>query len=127
MQELSYQRMLDAAAHFQPGERVLLKVLKLNRSDRDNIQVTASVKQAGENPYAQALKRYTPGNKYVGTVIMVDTAGVFVSLDGGVDCLCTYPNRGRPPRGSRVTVMIIGVNYDTNRIWGAITHMSTAR
>jgi len=127
LQELNYQRLIDAAAYFQPGERVLIKILKLDRSERDNIQVTASVKQAGENPYEQALKRYTPGNKYVGTVSIVDTAGVFVSLDGGIDCLCSYPNRGRPPRGSRVTIVIIGVNYDTNRIWGAITHISTVR
>ena len=127
LRELSYQRWIDAAAHFQPGQRVLVKILKLDRSDRDNIRVSASVKQAGENPYEQALKRYTPGSRYVGTVSMVDTNGVFVSLDGGIDCLCSYPKRSRPPRGARVTVRIIGVNHETNRIWGAITHMTTAR
>lgn len=127
LRELSYQRWIDAAAHLQPGQRVLVKILKLDRSDRNNIRVAASVKQAGENPYEQALKRYTPGSRYVGTVSMVDTNGVFVSLDGGIDCLCTYPKRGRPPRGARVTVRIIGVNHENNRIWGAITHMTTAR
>jgi len=50
------------------------------------------------------------GNRYVGTVSMVDTTGVFVALDGGIDCLCSYPKRGRPPRGSRVTVRILGIN-----------------
>lgn len=127
LRELSYQRWIDATAHFQPGQRVLVKILKLDRSDRNNIRVTASVKQAAENPYEQALKRYTPGSRYVGTVSMVDTNGVFVSLEGGVDCLCSYPKRGRPPRGARVTVRIIGVNHENNRIWGAITHMTTAR
>ena len=125
LRELSYQRWVDAAAHFQPGQRVLVKILKLDRSERGNIQVTASVKQAAENPYEQALKRYTPGSRYVGTVSMVDTNGVFVSLDGGVDCLCSYPKRGRPPRGSMVTVVIIGVNHDANHIWGAITHVTS--
>ena len=127
LRELSYQRWIDAAVHFQPGQRVLVKVLRLDRSDRNNIQIAASVKQAGENPYEQALKKYTPGNRYVGTVSMVDTNGVFVSLDGGIDCLCSYPKRGRPPRSARVTVRIIGVNHESNRIWGAITHMTTAR
>jgi hypothetical protein len=127
LRELSYQRWIDAAAHFQAGQRVLVKIIKLDRGDRGNIRVIASVKQAGENPYEQALKRYSPGSRYVGTVSMVDTNGVFVSLDGGIDCLCPYPKRGRPPRGARVTVRIIGVNHDSNRIWGAITHMATAR
>ncbi|MPM58157.1 hypothetical protein SDC9_104986 [bioreactor metagenome] len=67
------------------------------------------------------------GSRYVGTVSMVDLVGVFVSLDGGIDCLCSYPKRGRPPRGARVTVRILGIDHDSNRIWGAITHMSTTR
>ena len=37
------------------------------------------------------------------------------------------PQRGRPPRGCRVTVRILGINHESNRIWGVITHMSTAR
>ena len=127
LRELSYQRLMDAGVQYQTGQRVLVKILKLDRSDRNHIQVTASVKQAGENPYEKALKRYSVGNRYVGTVSMVDTTGVFVALDGGIDCLCSYPKRGRPPRGSRVTVRILGINHESNRIWGAITHIAAAR
>ena len=124
LRELSYQRMLDATAVYQPGQRVVVKLLEIHREDRDHIQVAASVKQASANPYEKALRRYSVGNRYVRTVSMVDTTGVFVALDGGVDCLCSYPPRGRPPRGARVTVRILGINHETNRIWGVITHVS---
>ena len=127
LRELSYQRWVDAASHYQPGQRVLVKVLEVDRSDRNKPKVTVSVKQASENPYEKALKKYAVGNRYVGTVSLVDLSGVFVSLDGGIDCLCTHPKRGRPPRGARVTVRILGINNETNRIWGVITHMSTTR
>ena len=127
LRELSYQRMLDAQDNFQPGQRILVKILRIDRSDRNHIRVSASIKQAGENPYERALRRYSVGNRYVGTVSMVDMNGVFVSLDGGIDCLCSYPKRGRPPRGARVTVRILGINNDSNRIWGAITHIATPR
>ncbi len=127
LKELSYQRWIDASAHYQPGQRVLVKILEVDRSDRNKPKVTVSVKQAGENPYEQALKRFTVGSRYVGTVSLVDLTGVFVALDGGIDCLCTYPKRGRPPRGARVTVRILGINHESNRIWGVITHMSTVR
>jgi len=127
LRELSYQRWSDAGTYFEPGQRILIKILKLDLSNRDNIKVSVSVKQAAENPYEQALKRYTPDSRYVGTVSMVDTNGVFVSLEGGVDCLCTHPQRGRPARGSKVTVRIIGINHDSKRIWGAITHMTSLR
>lgn len=116
LRELSYQRLLDASSQFQPGQRVLVKILSIDRSDRNHIKASASVKQAGENPYEKALRRFSVGNRYVGTVSMVDTTGVFVALDGGVDCLCSYPKRGRPPRGARVTVRILGLNMESNRI-----------
>ena len=87
----------------------------------------ASVKQAGENPVEKAMKRYSIGSSYVGTVGLVDTTGVFVALDGGIDCLCSYPRFGRPPRGAQVTVRILGMDQRSNRIWGAITHIAAAR
>lgn len=127
LRELSYQRIMDASGYFQPGQRILVKLLGVERIDKENVKVTASVKQASENPYEKALRKYTVGNRYVGTVSMVDVNGVFVSLDGGIDCLCSYPKRGRPPRGARVTVRILGINRETNRIWGAITHIALPR
>ena len=127
LRELSYQRLLDASSQFQPGQRVLVKILSIDRSDRNHIKASASVKQAGENPYEKALRRFSDRNRYVGTVSMVDTTGVFVALDGGVDCLCSYPKRGRPPRGARVTVRILGLNMESKRIWGAITHIAAPR
>lgn len=127
LRELSYQRWMDAGLYFQAGQRVLVKVLEVDRADRENVRVTASVKQAGENPYEKTLWWYSVGSCYVGTVSMVDINGVFVALDEGVDCLCSYPKRGRPPRGARVTVRILGINRESNRIGGAITHIAAAR
>ena len=124
LKELSYQRWLTADSHFQAGQRILVKILELDVQGRENIRVSASVKQAGINPYELAMRRYAIGSLYVGTVSMVDTVGVFVNLDGGIDCLCSHPKRGRPPKGSRVTLRILGMNHEANRIWGVITHMT---
>lgn len=127
LRELDYQRLMDASLHFSPGQRVLVKVLSIDRKDRNNIQVEASVKQTTENPCVAAIRKYTVGDKYVGTVSMIDTNGVFVALDGGIDCLCTHHKRGRPPRGARVTVLIRGKDMTSNRVWGVITHIAVAR
>jgi|GEM_PF-1227269 len=85
LRELSYQRGVDAAAQFQPGQRVLVKVLSIDRSNRNKIQATASVKQASENPYEKALRKYVPGSRYemefaknVSTRIMyMDEGGIY--------------------------------------------------
>ena len=120
--ELSYQRILDCAKLYMTGQKILVKILSLDRSQPQNIRVSLSVKQTRKNPYDTILEKYIPGNHYIGTVTMVDVNGVFVALDGGVDCLCVYPVRGIPLIGSRVTVRIYKVNPETKRITGDIIH-----
>ena len=122
--ELSYQRISNPMSQFMTGDRVIVKVLSVDNKDLNNVKIQASVKQASVNPYELALKKYSVGNRYVGTVSMVDKNGVFVSLEGGVDCLCRFPARGRPMKGARVTVQILGIDEKSNRIWGIITHAS---
>ena len=124
LRELSYQRIGNAMSLFKTGDRVIVKVLSVENKDMNNIKIQASVKQASVNPYELALKKYSVGNRYVGTVSMVDKNGVFVSLEGGVDCLCRFPARGRPMKGARATVQILGIDEKSNRIWGIITHAS---
>ena len=116
--ELSYQRIFNAEEKFKVGDRVLVMIENIEKDGTD-VKVSASVKKAGENPYERALKKYSVGSSYIGKVTMIDVNGVFVSLDGKVDCLCKFP-RERPPRGSQVTVKIMGI--ENNRIWGVITH-----
>lgn len=124
--ELSYQRIQDATQDFFVGTRILVKVLSIDRDMENNIvNIDASVKQATENPYDKALKFYNEGDKYVGTVSMIDHNGVFVALDGGVDVLCKFPDRGpRPPRGSVATIRITLKNEEEKRLFGLITHIA---
>ena len=126
MKELSYQRFIDAGAYYRPGQRIIVRILKVDRSDRNNVKVAASVKRAQKNPFEKAIQKYVVGSHYIGTVTMVDPNGVFVAMEGGVDCLCDYPKRGRPPIGSQVTVKILGIDRGKQRIWGVITHTTTA-
>ncbi len=124
LKALSYQRWADASEHYRPGDRVIVKIMKLERINRTNIKVVASVKHAGENPYEKALKKYVEGNSYIGTVSMINTSGVFVAMEHGIDCLCEYPKRGRPPIGARVTVRILGIDRKRHRMWGSIAYSS---
>lgn len=122
--ELSYQRLIDVSSAFYPGQRVLVKVLTIDKTNPDNIHVRLSVKQAQANPYDSVLTKFAVGSYYVGTVSVMDTNGIFVSLEGGVDCLCQYPKRGVPVRGSRVTVRILHINEDNKRIFAEIIYVS---
>ena len=126
LKELSYHRMHDASQHFVAGERVIVKLLKVE-GDIDSLKISASIKQAQEDPFEKAFSKYSEGNMYVGTVNLVSKFGVFVSLEGGIDCLCALPPRGRPPVGARVTIEISRMDKDENKIWGIIHHFNIPR
>ena len=124
--ELSYQRILDCMKRFAAGQRILVKILTLDKSDPQNIQIGLSVKQVKRNPYESLNSVYVVGNSYIGTVTMVDVHGVFVALDGGVDCYCPYPPRGVPVVGSRATVRLYKIDTELNRLAGDIVYATYA-
>ncbi len=124
--ELSYQRIQDAAAEYSVGQRIPVKILSITRDlETQYVEIEASLKQASPNPYLKAMKRYQVDDRYIGKVSMVDENGIFVALEGGIDVLCKYPDRGaRPTRGTTVTVRITTKNEEMNRLFGLIVHMS---
>lgn len=127
LRELSYIRLVDAMGHFLPGDRVLVKIVRLNREDPDDIHVLASVKRVTSNPQEKAFEKIVIDNNYAGTVSMLDSTGIFVHLDIGIDCRCRFPPRSRPPKGSRVVVKIAGVDSETKRVWGIISYVTIPR
>lgn len=124
LRELSYVRLADAMGYYAPGDRVLVKITRLNRDDPENIRVSASVKQVSANPVEKAIEKIETGGSYAGSVSMVDGTGIFVHLDMGVDCRCRYPYRARPPKGARVIVKIAGIDHERKLVWGNITYVT---
>lgn len=124
LRELSYTRIADAMGYFEPGDRVLVKITDLDRSDPTDIRVSASVKRVASNPVAKALEKIEVGSNYAGTVSMVDETGIFVQLDVGAECRCPYPYRSRPPRDARVIVKISGIDMEKQVTWGSINYVT---
>ena len=124
LRELSHTRIPDAMGYFEPGDRILVKITKLDRSDPKDIYVAASVKQVATNPTEKALEKIDVGGNYAGTVTMIDQTGIFVQLDMGVECKCKFPLRARPPIDARVIVAIDGVSMETKSVWGKITYVT---
>lgn len=124
LRELSHTRIPDAMGYFEPGDRILVKITKLDRSDPKDIYVAASVKQVATNPTEKALEKIDVGGNYAGTVTMIDQGGIFVQLDMGAECKCKFPLRARPPIDARVIVAIDGVSMETKSVWGKITYVT---
>lgn len=124
LRELSHNRIPDAMGYFEPGDRILVKITKLDRSDPKNIYVAASVKQVATNPTKKVMEKIEVGGNYAGTVTMIDETGIFVQLDVGAECRCKFPFRARPPVDARVIVVVDGVDMREGMAWGKITYVT---
>lgn len=124
LRELSHNRIPDAMGYFEPGDRILVKITKLDRSDPKNIYVAASVKQVATNPTEKVMEKIEVGGNYAGTVTMIDETGIFVQLDVGAECRCKFPFRARPPVDARVIVVVDGVDMREGMAWGKITYVT---
>ena len=125
--ELSYSRIESVDHHFRPGDRVLVKITKLTREEGDKIWLNVSVKRVRPDPRAKALEKIQVGNTYSGICAMLDEDGIYVRLDIGALCRCKYPPRGRPIKGSRVAVKILGMDEERLICWGLITYVAIPR
>lgn len=128
--ELSYQRIQDATLKYFPGDRINVKITKIDiqgnkKKDGYMVTIQASVKQTGPHPYDKYSSRYMLESIYSGKVTMVTEYGIFVNLNGGgLDVLCKFPERGpRPVREATATVRITAKNDEMKRMFGIITHI----
>ena len=125
--ELSYSRIESVDHHFRPGDRVLVKITKLTREEPDKIWLNVSVKRVKADPRGKALAKMQIGNTYSGVCALLDEAGIYVRLDIGAVCRCKYPPRGRPIKGSRVAVKLLGMDEEKLICWGLITYIAIPR
>lgn len=122
MKDIFYQRVFDCRTKMNPGQRVYVKVENIKRDNgTGNVDLDVSIKKSKDNPLPDLVEKYAIDGRYIGNVTFTDKMGVYVSLPGGIDCLCKYPDRGLiPPRDSMVVVRITMKNTDENRLFGLI-------
>jgi small subunit ribosomal protein S1 len=66
------------------GEEVEVVVLSVNRKEE---KMALSLKRAGENPWEEAERLYTPGTRLKGTISHLAQVGAFVRLPSGIEAL----------------------------------------
>lgn len=124
LKDMFYQRVFDCRTKLNPGQRVYVRISDIKRDNGTNsVDMNVSIKEAKENPLPELMKKYAIEGRYIGTVTFTDKQGVYVSLPGGIDCLCKYPERGMiPPRDTEVVVRITMKNEEENRLFGLIVN-----
>jgi len=82
--EMSWRRVKDPREIVKEGDRVEVRVLKV---DRERGRVSLGLKQVEGDPWADVPKRFPVGSLVSGKVVSVADFGAFVELDDGVEGL----------------------------------------
>lgn len=107
--EMSWTRIKDPSEVVQPGQKVRVVVLRLDRETR---KLTLGLRQLTNSPWDDAVANYPPGAIVKGKVTRLMDFGAFVEVEPGIEGL-VHVSELAPQRVNRVTD-VVKVDQDVN-------------
>ena len=121
--DMAWKRVKHPSEVVNIGDEIDVKVLKF---DRDKNRVSLGLKQLGEDPWQDLVRRYPSGTRIFGKVSNLTDYGCFVEIEDGVEGLVhvsemDWTNKNVNPAkvvtlGDEVEVMILDIDADRRRI-----------
>jgi small subunit ribosomal protein S1 len=121
--DMAWKRVKHPSEVVSIGDEIEVKVLKF---DRDKNRVSLGLKQLGEDPWQDLVRRYPAGTRIFGKVSNLTDYGCFVEIEDGVEGLVhvsemDWTNKNVNPAkvvtlGDEVEVMILDIDADRRRI-----------
>ena len=123
--EVSWTRVADVGEAVSVGQKVTIRIMQIDRSG-PKIRISASVKQAGRDPWETEVDRMEVGQAVRGRVTRLMAFGAFVELTPGVEGLIHISEMSGKRRvlqpgevvksGETVEVRIQSIDRGTRRI-----------
>lgn len=114
--EISWEKVSHPKDYHQVGDRVKVKVLGV---DEKTGKLNLSIKQLTDDPWQAIGDKYQQGMTISGTVSRVESFGVFVNVEAGIDGLI-HSSKLEPgtelKRGDAITVHVESVDPDQRRM-----------
>jgi len=121
--DMAWKRVKHPSEVVEIGQEIDVVVLKF---DREKNRVSLGLKQMGDDPWANIMRRYPEGHKLFGHVSNITDYGCFVEIDDGVEGLVhvsemDWTNKNVNPNkvvtlGDEVEVVILEIDEERRRI-----------
>lgn len=114
--EISWEKVQDPRDYHKVGDRIQVKVLGI---DDENGKLNLSLKQLSTDPWVGIADKYPVGTTFAGTVSRVESFGVFVNVEAGVDGLIhasKLTGTENFAKGQEVTVTVESVEPTQRRM-----------
>ena len=121
---LSWEWIGDARERYAVGDRVVIRVLTIDRQSVDKIEITADIRSICKNTSLDALQRCKPQDKYVGRVTDNHGGVVFIRLNNGANAIAhTCRDFRRPGRNDVVSFVVTKLDEKKSAAIGIITRI----
>lgn len=84
---LSWEWIGNAREHFSVGDRILVRVQKIVRTDLEHLSIRADVRSVSTSTSRDNLKKCMPQCRYAGRVTDIRNGVVFIRLNNGVNAI----------------------------------------
>ncbi len=121
--DMAWKRVKHPSEIIQMGDEIDVKILKF---DKEKSRVSLGLKQLGEDPWQDLVRRYPVNTRLFGKVSNLTDYGCFVEIEDGVEGLVhvsemDWTNKNVNPSkvvtlGDEVEVMILDIDAERRRI-----------
>ncbi len=121
--DMAWKRVKHPSEVVEIGDEIEVRVLKF---DREKMRVSLGLKQLGEDPWENIMRRYPVGTRLFGKVTNIADYGAFVEIEEGVEGLVhvsemDWTNKNIHPTkvvqvGDEVEVMVLDIDEERRRI-----------
>ena len=122
--DVAWEWVDDCNDYYGIGDRVLVKILSIDRSNPRNIRLQASIRETIPNPARDNIKKCVVQGKYIGKVSDVDRNAIYVRLNVGVNAVAlAVHDRRTPSRKDDVSFVVTKIDEEAGIAIGIITRI----
>ena len=122
--EVAWEWVDDCNDYYGIGDRVLVKLLSIDRSDPGNIRLQASIRETVPNPAKENIRKCVVQGKYIGKVTDVNRNAIYVRLNVGVNAVAlAVHDRRTPCRKDDVSFVVTRIDEEAGIAIGIITRI----
>ena len=121
---LSWEWIGNASERFAVGQRIPVRILKINRPDVEHITVRADVRSVSAMTNYENLKKCVPQARYAGRVTDVRRGVIYIRLNIGVNAIAhSCYDRRSPGKNDDVSFTVTRINEEQGVAVGIITRI----
>ena len=114
----------DAAEHYHVGDRILVRVQKINGTTVEDLSITADVRSTTADTAGEDLKKCVRQGRYAGRVTDVRGGVLYVRLNNGVNAIAhSCYDRRTPGKGDDVSFSVTRLDEEQGVAVGIITRI----